>query len=366
MLDVDICADVRGFILNIAFRTGDGEILALFGPSGTGKSMTLRCLAGLLRPVQGHIILNGRTLFDEAAGVDVPPRARQVGYVPQHYALFPHLTVAENIAYGLADRTHAEQRARVRGMVELMRLEGLEGRRPGQLSGGQQQRVALARALVTDPEVLLLDEPFAALDGAIRGRLQNELLTLQRRFQIPLVLVTHDLAEAFALSDRLAVFGEGRVLQVGPKADVLRRPVNRAVARFVGTKNILEGEVVDANDTVVNIAWGGRFVQAPSGDVVVEIGRRVTFCVRPEEVKIVRSDRPLRPALHKNLIGGRLVREIDRGALHTLFFKVDGLSEREYDLEILLPHPSWQRLGLAVGQVMMVSLKQSAVHLLAD
>lgn len=366
MLDVDICANVRGFILNIAFRTGDGEILALFGPSGTGKSMTLRCLAGLIRPAQGHIILNGRTLFDEAAGVDVPPRARRVGYVPQHYALFPHLTVEENIAYGLADRTHAEQRAGVRGMVELMRLEGLEGRRPGQLSGGQQQRVALARALVTNPEVLLLDEPFAALDGAIRSRLQNELLTLQQRFQIPLVLVTHDLAEAFALSDRLAVFGEGRVLQVGPKADVLRRPVNRAVARFVGTKNIFEGKVVDVNDTDVKVAWGEHCVQAPSTGVAVEIGRLVTFCVRPEEVKIVRSDRPLRPALHKNLISGRLVREIDRGALHTLFFKADGLSEHEYDLEILLPHPSWQRLRLAVGQAMKVSLKQSAVHLLAD
>lgn len=363
MLDVDIRAEVRGFVLEVAFQTRNGEMLALFGPSGTGKSLTLRCLAGLLRPLDGCIVLNGRVLFDAADRVDIPPRARKVGYVPQHYALFPHLTAAENIGYGLHDQPATEQRARVAEMVKLMRLEGLEARRPHQLSGGQQQRVALARALVTEPEVLLLDEPFAALDGAIRGRLQNELLAIQRRFRIPTLLVTHDLAEAYALSDRLAVFGGGRLLQVGPKDEVLRRPATRAVARFVGTKNIFEGQVVSANGEGGTIAWGGHFIQAPEAGLTV--GQWVSFCIRPEEIMLVRSDRPLRPGLRENVVAGRLVRQIDRGATHTLFFKANGLSERDYDLEILLPHHAWQRLELKVEQAVAVSLKRSAVHVLA-
>lgn len=363
MLEVEIRARVRDFVLRVAFKVHNGELLALFGPSGTGKSLTLRCLAGLLRPEAGRIVLNGRTLFEAAARVDLPPQARRVGYVPQHYALFPHLTVTENIGYGLHDQPAAERRVRVAEMVKLMRLEGLETRRPHQLSGGQQQRVALARALITEPEALLLDEPFAALDGAIRGRLQNELLALQRRFRIPTLLVTHDLAEAYALSDRLAVFEGGQVLQIGPKDEVLRRPVTRAVARFVGTKNIFEGQVVTADQKGVTIAWSGHFIQTLAAGPTV--GQRVSFCIRPEEVMVVRPDRPLRLELQENMVEGWLVGEIDRGPTQTLFFKADGVSSRDYDLEILLPHHAWLRLGLTLGQAVAVSLKRSAVHVLA-
>lgn len=363
MLEVDIRARVRGFALEVAFQAHNGEILALFGPSGAGKSLTLRCLAGLLRPEEGHIALNGRVLFDAASAVNVSPRERGVGYVPQHYALFPHLTVTENIAYGLTGHSPAEKQALVTEMVQLMRLEGLETRWPAQLSGGQQQRVALARALVTKPEVLLLDEPFTALDGPIRGRLQNELLALQRCFRIPTLLITHDLAEAYALSDRLAVLNEGQVLQVGPKDEVLRQPATRIVARFVGTKNIFDGRVVGADSEGVTIAWDGRFIPAATNGF--RVGQQVTFCIRPEEIMIVRPDHPLRPGLRENVVKGQLVREIDRGAMHTLFFKTDGVSQQDYDLEILLPHHAWQRLGLAVGQRAAVSLKRQAVHVLA-
>ena len=355
---------MRDFALDVAFQTGKSETLALFGPSGAGKSITLRCLAGLVRPVAGHIALNGRALFDAASGVNMPPRARRVGYVPQSYALFPHLTVAENIAFGKADRPRAARQQRVAEMVELMRLDSLEARHPGQLSGGQQQRVALARALVAEPDVLLLDEPFAALDSSIRNRLQNELLSMQHGLHIPLLLVTHDLAEAYALSDRLAVFGEGRVLQVGPKENVLHRPKTRRVARYVGTKNIFEGEVVQVDEAGLTLAWNGHFVQTPALDL--NIGQRATFCVRPEEIKVVLPDRALRPALRENVLNGRLTGAIDRGATHTLFFKVDRLSARDYDLEILLPHPSWQRLGIAVGQAMKVSFRRSAIHVLGE
>jgi len=363
MLEVDIRARVHGFALNVAFKTHNGEMLALFGPSGAGKSLTLRCLAGLLRPEAGRIVLDGRALFDVTTGVDIPPRRRRVGYVQQHYALFPHLTVAQNIAYGLFKRPRVEQETRVAEMIRLMRLDGLETRRPNRLSGGQQQRVALARAMVIEPEVLLLDEPFAALDGSIRGRLQNELLALQHRFRIPTLLVTHDLAEAYALSDRLAVFDGGQVLQVGHKDGVLRRPATRTVARFVGTKNIFDTQVVNTDRENVTLAWGRHFIQSPANNL--QAGQQVAFCIRPEEVMIVRPDRPLRPGLRENIVEGQLVRQIDRGATHTLFFKVEGVSRRDYDLEILLPHHAWQRLGVAVGQGATLSLKRRAVHVLA-
>jgi len=363
MLKMDIRVEVCGFALDVALEAHDGEMLALFGPSGTGKSLTLRCLAGLLRPVRGRIVLNGRVLFDAATGVDLPPRERQVGYVPQDYALFPHLNIAENIAYGLADRPRAEQRARVDEIMRLMRLEGLERRRPSQLSGGQQQRVALARALVTEPKVLLLDEPFSALDGAIRSRLQKELLAVQRRFRILTLLVTHDLAEAYMLSDRLAIMERGRILQIGPKDEVLRRPATRTVAKLVGTKNIFAGRVTSSDGTGVTLAWGDHLIQTAVNGFAV--GERVTFCIRPEEVMIMRPDRPLRPGLEENLIEGQFVRIIDRGMTYTLFFKADGVSQRDYDLEILLPHHAWQRLGMAVGQRATVSLKRRAVHVLA-
>ncbi|MCP4518817.1 MAG: ABC transporter ATP-binding protein [Delftia sp.] len=359
---MDIRAEAGDFGLHVAFQTHSGEVLALFGPSGAGKSLTLRCLAGLVRPLAGRITLNGRALFDAARGLHAPPRLRRMGYVPQNYALFPHLTVAENIAYGLAGRSQAVRRARVADMVYLMRLEGLEARRPSRLSGGQQQRVALARALVTEPQALLLDEPFAALDGLTRGRLQDELISLQRRCCLPTVLVTHDLAEAYALSDRLAVFDAGRVLQVGPKEEVLRQPATHAVARFIGTRNIFEGQVVEAGSDGAVIAWAGHVIHTPAGGL--QAGQRARFCIRPEEIKVVRPDQPLRPILRDNLLHGRLARAIDRGAMHTLFFKGEGASARDYDLEILLPHPSWQRLGLAVGQAMTVSLKKSAIHVL--
>jgi molybdate transport system ATP-binding protein len=362
MLDVDIRAEAGDFCLNVSFQTHSGEMLALFGPSGAGKSLTLRCLAGLVRPLAGRITLNGRALFDAARGIHAPPRVRRVGYVPQNYALFPHLTVVENIAYGLAGLARGARQERVADMVHLMRLQGLEARRPARLSGGQQQRVALARALLTEPEILLLDEPFAALDGLTRGRLQNELLSLQRRFRLPIVLVTHDLAEAYSLSDRLAVFDAGRVLQVGPKEEVLRQPATHAVARFVGARNIFEGQVVDAGSDSAVVAWEGHLIHTPASGL--RAGQWVHFCIRPEEIKVMRANQPLRPILRENLLHGQLARAIDRGAMHTLFFKGTGLYARDYDLEILLPHPSWQRLGLTMGQAMTVTLKKSAIHVL--
>jgi len=187
MLQVRIQKRLDAFDLDVELEVDTG-LTVLFGPSGAGKTMTLRAVAGLLTPDAGHIAINGECLFDSAQGVNLPPQRRRVGYVMQDYALFPHLTVAENIAFGLTGHTAREKQLIVREMLEVMRLEGLGSRRPDRLSGGQQQRVALARALVIQPRVLLLDEPFAALDTPLRSRLRRDLVEVRQRFDLPILV----------------------------------------------------------------------------------------------------------------------------------------------------------------------------------
>lgn len=204
-----------GFALDVAFAVPNG-VVAVVGPSGAGKTLTLRAVAGLLRPDAGRVACGGRVLYDGAAGVDVPARARRVGYVFQQYALFPHLSVGENVAYGLRGHPVRGQSARERAarVAELLALVGLpntERRRPGELSGGQQQRVALARALAPDPALLLLDEPLAAVDAPLRARLGDELLALHARTNVPMLFVTHDPAEARRIADVVVRLDGGRV-----------------------------------------------------------------------------------------------------------------------------------------------------------
>jgi molybdate transport system ATP-binding protein len=222
MLDVQVQKRYPGFTLDVAFAT-DAPVAALIGPSGSGKSQTLRAVAGAMRPDRGRIALDGGPLFDAAAGIDVPPQARAVGYVPQHYALFPHLDVAANIAFGLRHRSSREARARVREMIETVGLTGLERRRPAELSGGQQQRVALARALILQPRILLLDEPFAALDTQIRTALRQELAELQQRLGFRALLVTHD-PEDVVLAGECIRYQNGRVVNEGHAQDAVLAP----------------------------------------------------------------------------------------------------------------------------------------------
>jgi molybdate transport system ATP-binding protein len=233
---------VHGFAL-APILTTDTRLLALYGPSGAGKSLMLLCLAGLLRPDRGRIRLNGRDLFDAAAGIHVQPHRRRVGLVFQEYALFPHLNVEANLAYGLRGIPRSEGRERVDAMLRLLRLEGLGGRFPGELSGGQRQRVALGRGLIVQPELLLLDEPFSALDQMERERLRVEVLELLQGFGGITILVTHNLQEAYQMAGEIAVIDAGRILQAGQRDHVLRRPRNRRVAEHMGATNIFEGRV---------------------------------------------------------------------------------------------------------------------------
>ena len=224
-------------VKDVSFCVGAGEIVSLLGPSGCGKTTTLRMIAGFDHPESGSIAIAGQ----EAVGLR--PYERNVGLVFQHFALFPHMTVAQNIAYGMKHRKvpHGERATRMLEVLELVKLTGLESRRPAQLSGGQQQRVALARALVTKPSIMLLDEPLSALDAKLRQSLQVELRAILKRVECSTIIVTHDQQEAMSLGDRLVVMNAGRIEQQGAPADVYSRPQTRFVADFIGQSNWLSG-----------------------------------------------------------------------------------------------------------------------------
>jgi len=231
--------------LEVELQCARGELLALIGPSGSGKTTVLRTIAGLYRPQRGRVLADGDIWLDTDAGIDLPPQARRVGLVFQDYALFPHLSALDNVRLAMMHLPDSERAERARALLAKVHLPGLESRRPDQLSGGQRQRVALARALARDPRVLLLDEPFSAVDRVTRDTLKDELAALHRSLDIPMVLVTHDLEEAQALADRLCVLDAGKTLQIGTPQEVRLRPASPRVARLMGQKNMLPATVED-------------------------------------------------------------------------------------------------------------------------
>lgn len=261
---------------------GEGEFVTLLGPSGCGKTTTLRIVAGFVRPSQGRVFLGGQDV------TDLPPQKRNVGMVFQDYALFPHLTVAQNIGFGLAARgaKRAAIAARVEALLDLVQLGAMADRRPNQLSGGQQQRVALARAIAHPPSVLLMDEPFAALDRQLRESLQLELRRIQRTLGVTTLFVTHDHGEALSLSDRVAIMNGGQVLQIGAPQSVYRRPESRFVATFLGEMNLCAAEILGQDGDWIRIQAAGRVLRAPLSqqEGPVDLG------VRPEHLAIVQGD----------------------------------------------------------------------------
>jgi iron(III) transport system ATP-binding protein len=258
----------------------DGELVSLLGPSGCGKTTTLRMVAGFVRPDRGRIVVGERVV--STPEWHVPPERRGMAMVFQSYAVWPHMTVFQNVAYPLrcARVGQAELMARTRRALELARLSALAERYPHELSGGQQQRVALARALVAEPQVLLLDEPLSNLDARLREEMREEIAELQRRLGVTVLYVTHDQAEAMALSRRVAVMRDGRVEQVGTAEEVYENPATPFVARFVGAASFLDGEAVHAEDGVVRVVLGGG--EAVSFSSVQRMRGPVTVCLRPE------------------------------------------------------------------------------------
>ncbi|HEY3366168.1 MAG TPA: ABC transporter ATP-binding protein [Symbiobacteriaceae bacterium] len=364
MLKCDIVRRFPGFRLDVHLET-QAQVLALFGPSGSGKSLTLQCIAGLLKPDAGTIQIGEACVFDAAARIDVPPRDRNVGYVFQNYALFPHLTAAQNVAYGLHRLPRQERAGRVQDALKSVQLHELADRLPAQLSGGQQQRVALARALVTRPSILLLDEPFAALDSIVRGELHHELVQLLRELGIPTLLVTHQLDEAYALSREIAVYEAGRVLQIGHRDEVYYQPRTQGVARLVGVGNFIPGRVADVTGRYTQVDGPGIALWGPPGPHAV--GESVDCCIRPEHVMLLRKDREAPPAgPGETRIEGTIVEEVAYGGYVSLRFRPDPLpgGDRLPDLLIRLATYMQQRLDVGRETRQTVTLKAHYTHIL--
>jgi molybdate transport system ATP-binding protein len=369
-LDVRLVKRLAGFTLDAAW-TADGGVAALFGPSGAGKTLTLQCLAGLLRPDAGRIVVDGRVLFDATTGVDVPPQARRVGYVFQGYALFPHLNVADNVGFGLRSRRRGDREARVAEVMARLGLSGLERRFPGELSGGQRQRVALGRALAIDPALLLLDEPLSALDAPLRRTLRDELQAVLADWGTAAVVVTHDFTEAYRLGDRIVVYEAGRVVQAAPRAELLWQPASASVARIMGIPNVLHGTVVKATPDRIQLRWRGQLLEAvnsPSRSYLPPPDAPIAFFIRPEYVRLIRKDRVVAdPGHHMNLMRGEVVADEDFGTTWTLRIRLDAPgppAQDGWDLEVEVPHLVYEILEIGRDRHWEFSIHRGSIHVL--
>jgi molybdate transport system ATP-binding protein len=333
MLKAKIRKTLPGFNLNVELSL-DRELMAILGLSGSGKTMTLQCIAGLTRPDEGYIELGGKVLFDSATGINLPPQKRRVGFVFQNYALFPHMTVGENVAYSIRDLPTLEVREKVAHLLGMMNINSLSKRYPRQLSAGQQQRVAIARALAPDPEVLLLDEPFSALDSQLRERLELELLTLQREYRGSMLLVTHDLAEGYKLGAKVAVYQAGRIAQCDTRQRVFSAPVNRTVARLTGVRNLMDGYVRFLNPPYMRVhvpAWAMDLKAPLTFGSDVSAGRQVVVGIRPEYVQITQAEDA------ENVFDCRVLQAVEGISSITYRFKADRDQQDRHTLNALIP-----------------------------
>jgi molybdate transport system ATP-binding protein len=369
MLSVALFQQFGDFTLDVKW-TSHQPIVALVGPSGSGKTLTLQSIAGLMAPGAGRIVAAGRVLFDSGTNVNMRPQERRVGYVFQGYALFPHMTVAQNVSYGLR-ANGASRTDRTGEIIERLGLVGLTSRYPAELSGGQQQRVALARALATDPEMLLLDEPLSALDAPLRRGLAGDLSKTLRDWGKVAILVTHDLLEAYQIADTVVLYEQGKTTDAVSKNELLWNPSSERVARLIGARNILRATVAQSGTDSVVLNWRGeRLVAAssPSHHLHARMDDELAFFVRPEYVRLIRKNRPVTENLRQtNLFHGDIVGERDEGTTWVLFFRLarPGIpSQGEYDLEIEIPKLVYERLNISVDRHWDVSIHPGSIQVL--
>ena len=348
--------------LAAALACGPGELTALVGPSGSGKTTILRCLAGLMRGPKGRVTVGGEVWLDSNRGLFRPPHRRRVGMVFQNYALFPHMTAKHNLAVAMRHLPPGEREGKARSLLARVHLAGLEDRRPAELSGGQQQRVAVARALARDPLVLLLDEPFSAVDRATRERLHRELAGLRSGIAIPIVLVTHDLDEAALLADRLTVLHRGRTLQTGTPLEVMKRPTSVEVARLVNMRNIFDGTVAGhtPEESRTWLRWGALLLEARLQPDFAP-GAKVAWAIGPSDIILHRRDRPSRGE-RENPVPGAIGDCVALGeTVHTWLVPEHAPASRIF---LTLPLHTARRNGIAPGARAAVSLLAEAIHLM--
>ena len=351
----------RGQIpLDVEITCNPGELLALVGPSGSGKTTVLRAIAGLYRPAAGRIVSGSQVWFDGTAGTMVSPQERATGLVFQDYALFPHLSALENVKLAARHLDEPQRSSQAAALLARVHLDGLEMRMPDRLSGGERQRVALARALARDPKVLLLDEPFSAVDRTTRERLKVELSNLHRSLEVPIILVTHDLQEAEALADRIAILHKGRTLQSGAPDDVRLRPVSALVARLMGQTNVFEGTVeqVSRASNSGRIRWRDRVLHAATTGRFTK-GDRVTWLI-PSDYLVLESASPPAGEGREDTLPAKI---IDFTALGEMTLLAVGLGSDAADVLRLTVATREARL-LKPGSDVTVRLLADGIHLM--
>lgn len=342
--------------LDVAFDVAPGRVLALVGPSGSGKSTTLRAIAGLHRPADGSVVCNGDVWLDTANGITVPARQRRVGLVFQSYALFPHLSAIENVMESLTDRRRSARRAEALDYLSRVHLEGLGHRRPSELSGGQQQRVAVARALARRPDVMLLDEPFSAVDRGTRLRLQAELAELRRDLSMPVVLVTHDLDEAARLADDVVVLTEGRVVAAGSVEEVFTR-LDLGVAVGPYEAGAILSATVKAHEpefALTSLACGGATLVVPA--IEREVGAAIRIQIHARDVTLALSEP--KDISTRNVIAAEIVLvKFEDGAYAEVLLVASGQHVRSR-----ITRKSAVELGLEPGRKVFALIKSIAVE----
>jgi len=324
---------------HINLEVNEGELLTLLGPSGCGKTTTLRCIAGLEKPEEGDIIIDGKSMI---SGGFVQPAKRGIGMMFQNYAVWPHMKVYSNIVYGLKLQKISRQniKEKAKDVLELVGLQGLEDRYPGQLSGGQQQRVALARALIRNPKVLLLDEPLSNLDAKLREKMRFEIKSLVKRMGITSVYVTHDQAEAMVISDRIVIMEKGNIVQIGSPHEIYEKPASRFVADFIGAMNFIPGKVVQvlpgANEVYVSTEFSEKILCRSTGSDVTTPGQKVYASIRPEDVEVFVEQ----PQAGENIFKGTIANKAYLGNFLFLFVDIKGTTIR-----VQAPHQLPQEEG---------------------
>jgi molybdate transport system ATP-binding protein len=323
--------DSAAFSLDIEFRAAGG-VTVMFGPSGSGKTLTLDAIAGFAAPDEGRILLDDEILFDAASGVNLPPQARQCGYVFQNYALFPHMTLRQNLAFAAERRPRLERHRKVNEMLERFHLSDAAGRRPHELSGGQKQRCSIARALIGSPKLLLLDEPARGLDAPLRAELYTLLRQVRAEFRIPTVLVTHDLEECFELGDEMLIMREGRLVQSGSPRAIAERPANVEVARLLGIYNLIEAEILELNPqkNLSRLRAGELDLAGPYFPGRFR-GDRVWLCVRPGQLTASARDGAPGP----NQVAAQLLRAVELP--HSVRLEFSG------GVNVELPRPEFEK-----------------------
>ena len=351
------------FVLDVAIESPPG-ITIVFGPSGAGKSTLLDCIAGLLRPDDGRIEIDGEVLLDVERRVDVPPAKRKIAYVFQGLALFPHMTVEQNVGYGLADMPGPERASRVTAMLEAFRVEQLAKRKADEISGGEQQRVALARSLATSPRVLLLDEPLTALDEGLKKSIMEDLRRWNAAQNIPILYVTHSRAEVDALGESVIVLEHGKIISTGTPHEVLDAPRRSSLAQASGFENLFSGVVTELREADgvmrVQLVHGGCEIETPLGHATA--GTAVRLAIRAGDI-LLATERPYGLSA-RNVIAGRIIWLEQRGKMFVARVAADADGAVVFTVHLTLG--AKRGLELEVNRPVWLALKTHSCHVLED